>query len=143
MIAVDSNLLIYAHRAATPEHRAARRALERAAGGASGWGIALPSIAEFWAVVTHPAASGRPSTGGEASRFIASLVTAGAQLWLPGAGFAERLLRVAADRKVMGARIFDLQIALIALESGARELWTHDRAFQSLTGLVTHDPLGP
>jgi predicted nucleic acid-binding protein len=63
MIAVDTNLLVYAHRARTREHAAARRAIERAAAHAAGWGLPLPVLAEFWAVVTHPSAAGRPSTG--------------------------------------------------------------------------------
>src|ERR1700690_1385205 len=39
VIAVDTNLLVYAHRAGCPEHDAARRAIEDAANDAGGWGI--------------------------------------------------------------------------------------------------------
>ncbi|MFM8292341.1 MAG: type II toxin-antitoxin system VapC family toxin, partial [Planctomycetia bacterium] len=65
MIAIDTNLLIYAHRSRTAEHRSARRAIEKAIGSSGGCGIALPSIAEFFGIVTHPAA-GQPSTPAEA-----------------------------------------------------------------------------
>lgn len=58
MIFLDTNLLIYAHRSATPEHSAARSAIERASESPRGCGIALPSIAEFFSIVTHPAALG-------------------------------------------------------------------------------------
>src|SRR5207244_10228458 len=44
VIAIDSNLLIYAHPAAVPEHRRARRAIEKACGDPRGWGISLPSV---------------------------------------------------------------------------------------------------
>ena len=142
MIALDTNLLVYAHRAGLPQHRAARRVLERAAGLSTGWGISHPSLAEFWAVVTHPAASGRPSTGAEASAFIRALVRdGGARLWLPGPGFGERLIQVAADLNIRGPRVFDLQIALTALDNGAHELWTHDRDFVSVPRLRVLDPL--
>jgi hypothetical protein len=40
VIAVDTNLLVYAHRAATREHRRARAAIALAAGSGAGWGIA-------------------------------------------------------------------------------------------------------
>jgi predicted nucleic acid-binding protein len=47
VIAVDTNLLVYAHRSSLPEHRRARRALEQASRDPRGWGIALASVAEF------------------------------------------------------------------------------------------------
>jgi predicted nucleic acid-binding protein len=43
--------------------------------------------------------------------------------------------------KIAGARVFDLQIALIALENGATEIWSHDRAFAGVPGLQVRDPL--
>lgn len=143
MIAIDTNLLVYAHRAGVPEHRAARLAIERASSDARGWGIALPSLAEFWGLVTHPACQGGPSTPSQAGAFLRSLIDeAGCRLWLPRDGFAERLLQAARELRVLGPRIFDLQIAVTALQNGALEVWTHDRRFLSVAGLRVHDPLG-
>lgn len=140
MIALDTNLLVYAHRAATPQHRAARGAIERAA--ASGaWGFAVPVVAEFWAVVTRPASRGRPSTPDEAFRFLDALEAAGAHVWTPGPGFGLRLAQVASDLSVGGHRVFDLQIALCAFEGGAREMWSHDAGFVSVPGLRLVLPL--
>lgn len=59
----------------------------------------------------------------------------------PGPSFATRLVRTAADLGVSGPRVFDLQIALCALDGGATELWTHDRAFVKVPGLALRDPL--
>ncbi len=141
MIAIDSNLLVYAHRSRTPEHARARKAIERAAADADGWGIAAPSLSEFWAIATHPASEGRPSTPTQAAAFVAALVKAGALIWLPGPGFGDRLLQVATDLEVVGPRVFDLQIALTAFEGGATDLWTHDTRFVKIPGLRLHDPL--
>jgi len=142
VIAVDTNLLLYAHRASAAEHRLARATLEHLAGAGTGWCITQPSIAEFWAVATHPAAAGRPSLPDEARAFLNTLLTdGGAQICLPGPGFADRLLAAARQLKINGPRIFDLQIAVIALEHGATEIWTHDRNFVSVPGLPVHDPL--
>lgn len=141
MIAIDTNLLVYAHREATPEHKAAQQALEQVAKNRLGWGISTPSLAEFWGVVTHPSCSGGPSTASQAQGFIAALIHAGAKLWTPHPGFGERLLRTAKEHEVSGTRIFDLQIALIAAENGAREIWTHDQRFLPLPGLHVRDPL--
>ena len=142
MIAVDTNLLVYAHRAATPEHHAARRAIESACETGRGWGIASPCLSEFWSVVTHSAVPPRPSSRRKAHAFIASLVGSGAgEIWEPGPGFGRRLLALAEDLKVNGVRIFDLQISLIAFENGATEIWSHDRNFIAPPGLRLHDPL--
>lgn len=141
MIAIDTNLLIYAHRSGVSEHRRARRAIETARDDSRGWGIAMPSIAEFWSVVTHPASPGGPSTSRQAHRFLGELVDAGAAVWIPRDGFWDRLLRIAIDLRISGVRIYDLQIALVAFENGASEVWTHDAAFSTVPGLTVHDPL--
>jgi toxin-antitoxin system PIN domain toxin len=141
MITIDTNLLIYAHRSGTREHRSARSAIETACGSAGGCAITLPSIAEFFSVVTHPAATGRPSSPGDAAAFLAALEEAGAIVLGPGPAFSTRLVQTAADLAVTGSRIFDLQIGLCALDGGATELWTHDANFVKIPGLVIRDPL--
>lgn len=142
MIAIDTNLLIYAHRSGTREHRPAQRAIETAASDPRGWGISLASVSEFWSIVTHPAANGQPATPRLAMSFLTSLVeTGGMQIWSPGVDFAARLMQLAADLEISGVRIFDLQIGLTAFENGAAELWSHDAAFVRIPGLAIVDPL--
>jgi toxin-antitoxin system PIN domain toxin len=141
MVVIDTNLLVYAHRAGTPEHRAARSALQTATRQPGGWGIATTSVLEYWSVVTHPEASGRPSMAAEARAFIDALVDVGARLLAPGPAVAQRILEVADRLGVTGARIFDLHIAVTALDHGATELWSHDGAFVTLPGLRLVDPL--
>jgi uncharacterized protein len=142
MIAIDTNLLVFAHRIQVPEHRAARKAIEKASVDPDGWGFTLTSVLEFWSIVTHPAAPPRPSTPGEASAFLQALIRdADARIWLPKEGFDQRLIRLGTELRVSGPRIFDLAIALTAFEAGAREIWTHDFGFLSLPGLRTVYPL--
>jgi uncharacterized protein len=125
-----------------PEHRRARNALERAANDSAGWGISLPVLGEFWSIVTHPKAVGGPSTAAQAASFIRALVTTGEmRIWTPRVGFAEYLLQRAVNMSASGARIFDLQIALIAADCGAREIWTHDLNFIRVPGIRIRDPL--
>lgn len=66
---------------------------------------------------------------------------AGLIIWYPAEGFAEQLSQMATTLGVLGVRIFDLQIALIALENGASEIWSHDTAFVSIPGLQVYDPI--
>jgi predicted nucleic acid-binding protein len=142
MIALDTNLLAYAHRSATAEHQSAQKAIEKAVAHPSGWGIPLPCVAEFWMVVTHPSCRGGPSSSALARRFLTALIDSGnGQIWHPAPGFGLRLAHAASAREVSGARIFDLQIAMIAAENGATQLWTHDKAFVAVPGLRVIDPL--
>ena len=142
MICIDTNILIYAHRKGTPEHRAAQSAIERAASDRLGWGFALPTVAEFWAQVTHPRYPGGPSTPVQAEGFLRSLVDTGhARVFMPGSGFFSAFLDGAQAMSISGPRIFDLQIALAALHAGATRLWTHDGAFVAVAGLRIEDPL--
>jgi uncharacterized protein len=142
VIALDTNLLIYAFRTAAPEHLKARTAIEAAMNDPRGRGASLPCITEFWTFVTHLSAIGGASSPALATKFVRSLVNQGnVEIWLPAPGFADRLLEMAIRLSASGPRIFDLQIGLIALENGATEIWSHDRNFPRLPGLRVFDPL--
>ena len=142
MIALDTNLLVYAHREGSAEHGKAKSAILEALNDREGWGVCLPSVAEFWRIVTQPNLPGGASSSSEASHFFHYLITEGhGHIWTPGSGFGERLMRWAASLKVRGDRIFDLQIAVIAYEHGVREIWTHDRNFTSVPSVKVRDPL--
>jgi len=141
MIALDTNILVYAHRSGVPEHRAAMRSIEELAGSTGDWCIPFPCVAEFWAVVTHPASTGRPSRPREVRQFLDNLIAAGAKILYPRNGAMERLTELAIRLDVQGARIFDLQIGLICHDAGTREIWSHDRNFIAVPGLVVTDPL--
>src|SRR5262245_38694799 len=53
MIAVDSNVLIHAHREDSPWHAVASRRGQELAEGRISWAIPWPCIHEFLAIVTH------------------------------------------------------------------------------------------
>ena len=142
MIVLDTNLLVYAHRSMVPEHARAQSAIESACNHQEGAGIATSSVAEFFSVVTHAKATGRPSAVEEATEFIALLEsTGGIRICLPHAGFHRRLFLLARDLGVTGPRIFDLQIALTGLDNGATQIWTRDSSFVKVPGLDLVDPL--
>jgi len=143
MICVDTNLLIYAHRRGSAENRAARQAIEMAAAHGDGWGIAWPTVTEFWAQVTHPRYPGGASTCQQAGEFLRALVeTGGARIFhVSGATTFRDVMKLATDMGVVGPRVFDLQIACAALHAGAKRIWTHDANFVALPGLSVEDPL--
>lgn len=144
MIAVDTNLLVYAHRAGCAEHGAARKVIEGAANDPRGWGVPFSCVLEFWSVVTHPSSLGGESTAGSARGFLQALIeTGGATIFPPAASLVPRCLQIAEQLGLRGARIFDVQVGLCALEAGATEIWTHDAGFIALPGLKVLDPLRP
>ena len=142
MIAIDTNLLVYAHRQGAPQHEAAREAIRAALNDPRGWGICLPSVTEFWSIVTHPTIPGGPSSPSVVTHFFHYLLTEGhGAIWTPGSGFGQRLMRWAGSLNVRGRRIFDLQIAVIAFEHGVQEIWTHDGNFVSVPAVKVYDPI--
>jgi predicted nucleic acid-binding protein len=54
VIAVDTNLLVYAHRKDSQWHAAAASVVRSLAEGSAPWAIAWPCLHEFLAIVTHP-----------------------------------------------------------------------------------------
>ena len=54
MIAVDTNILVYAHREDSPWHDAAYGSIAELAEGRGSWAIPWPCLHEFLAIVTHP-----------------------------------------------------------------------------------------
>jgi len=65
----------------------------------------------------------------------------GGTVWQAGPDSGLRLMRIAGRLGILGARVFDLQIALAAFENGAKEIWSHDREFVAVPGLAVVDPL--
>ena len=54
MIAVDTNILVYAHREDSPWHAPAAACVEGLANGAAAWALPWPCLHEFFGIVTHP-----------------------------------------------------------------------------------------
>ena len=53
MIALDTNILVYARREEAPFHREARRLVTKLAEGEAPWALPWPCVYEFLRVVTH------------------------------------------------------------------------------------------
>jgi toxin-antitoxin system PIN domain toxin len=144
MIAVDTNLLVYAHRSSMVEHAAALAALDRLALRPEGWAVPWPCVHEFVAVVTRPVPGLRATPLGTA--------LAAVEAWLSHPGcrvLAETpahfdLWRALVERAgVVGGAVHDARIAAICLGHGVTEFWTRDRDFSRYPDLRTRDPLVP
>ncbi|HEY7839249.1 MAG TPA: hypothetical protein VIC54_11695 [Terriglobales bacterium] len=93
MIAIDTNLLLYAFHPGVPEHESATAVLNAARDDGRGCGFAAASITEFWSLVTRRPADRRlrkMATPAEAAGYFTALIDAGARVFEPKAGFGPR-----------------------------------------------------
>lgn len=136
MIAVDTNVLIYAHRAEMDLHHAAVSELVGLAEGEDLWALPVFCVTEFLRVVTHRRVFNPPSTTTEAFDFIKSLTGSPTCVVVrPEAAYIEHLEAVTRQANARGNLIFDAQIAALCREHGIATIMTHDQDFKRFDGL--------
>jgi toxin-antitoxin system PIN domain toxin len=142
VIAVDTNILVYAHRADSSWHSPANRCLRRLAESGDEWLIPWPCIHEFMAVATNPRIFARPSTTAEAVHQV--------DLWQQSPGLRIRaespahwatLRELALPSRLSGARFHDARIAAICIDQQVERLWTADRDFSRFPAVRSENPL--
>jgi hypothetical protein len=130
LIAVDTNILVYADREETPLHALAIAALRRLAEGFEAWALPIFSIGEFLRVVSHPRVFNPPTPIADAFASIESLLRSpSSRLLVPGTAFLGLLRAQLEESGATGNLVFDAQIAAVCLEHGARSLLSEDRDF--------------
>jgi toxin-antitoxin system PIN domain toxin len=137
LIAVDTNVLIYAHRAETRLHEEARTTLAALAEGDVPWALPVFCLAEFVRVVTHLRVFTPPTDLRTALAFIEKLLESPSlRLLLPGNAFPRAFIAACDAGRVRGNLAFDAQIAAGCLEHGVRDLITADRDFARFAELA-------
>jgi toxin-antitoxin system PIN domain toxin len=144
VIALDTNILVYARRQESAHHAAARALLKRLAEGDEPWGLPWPCIYEFLRVVTHPRVFDPPTDSRVALDDLESLLDS-PSLTLMGEGPSHPAhLRQAVEAGgAAGNIVHDAHIAALVVEHGASELWTTDRDFSRFPGLRVRNPFEP
>ncbi|CAN5713414.1 type II toxin-antitoxin system VapC family toxin [soil metagenome] len=141
LIAVDTNILVYAHREEFPQHPAALGALDGFVAGQAAWALPLFVAGEFLRVVTHPRLD-PPTDPRTAVAALESLFESpNLQVLFPGQRYWEILKGLMIDGRVRGNLVHDAQIAALCMEHGADIILTEDRDFRSFAGLTVR-PLG-
>lgn len=142
MIALDTNVLVYAHRFHVPENDAAYAAIRRLAFGKDEWAIPWPCIHEFLAVVTNPAVVVRPTGVEGALRQVRAWIASPTCRLLSETPQHRTLLEaVIKTSRVRGGAIHDARIAAICIGHGVSELWSVDRDMSRFPGLRIVNPL--
>lgn len=141
MIAIDTNLLVYARREESAHHVSAARLLRELAEGDRAWALPWPCVYEFLRVVTHPRVFDPPTDLDVALEDLESLLDS-PSLVLLGEGPAHRvhLHRAIREGRAAGNLAHDAHIAALAYEHGVREFWTTDRDFAGFPGLRVRNP---
>lgn len=136
MIAVDTNVLVHAHREESPKHAAARSRVVGLAESPSRWGIPVFCLGEFVRVVTHPRLFDPPYSAEEACEALARLLASPSlSVLLPGASYPALLAEAVREANAIGNLVFDAQIVALCRESGVSRLLTEDRDFDRFRGL--------
>jgi predicted nucleic acid-binding protein len=142
VIAVDTNILTYAHRPESPLHAQALAVLEELCAGRSAWSIPVHCLVEFAAVASNRRLWREPSTlehvadqvavwrESPACRFLGDDET----VW-------EHTLRLARGGHCEAGAWYDARIAGACLAHGVSELWTADRDYSRFPALRTRNPL--
>lgn len=142
MIAVDTNILVYAHRADSPFHDRARSLLESLATGPQAWAIPWPCAHEFFAVVTNPRIYKTVTPTDTVFAQLRALQSlANLAFIAEESGHLARLEALAVAAKAQGGAIHDARIAAICLSHGVAELWSADRDFSRFPALAVRNPL--
>ena len=141
MIALDTNILVYARRRESAHHRDAMKLLKTLAEGDEAWALPWPCVYEFLRVVTHPRVFDPPSDLDAALDDLESLLDSPSLVMLgEGPSHPAHMRRVVSGGHASGNLAHDAHIAALAIEHGVSELLTTDRDFSRFTALHTRNP---
>jgi hypothetical protein len=142
VIAVDTNLLVYAHREDSPWHQAAFRCLAGLAREPAPWAIPWACLHEFLAIVTHPRIYRPPTPLPIALQQVdAWLEAPSLTLLSESRGYWEFLRHALDSGRVAGAMVHDARVAALCEHHGVRELWSADRDFTRFPSVTVRNPL--
>jgi toxin-antitoxin system PIN domain toxin len=138
VIAVDTNILVYAHRAELAKHRLAAAKLVQLAEGAAAWALPVFCIGEFLRVVTHPRLFDPPFSAADACTALERVLgSPSLEVISPGPAYTELLLEAVRQADAVGNLAFDAQIVALCREAGVRALLTEDRDFGRFPDFAT------
>lgn len=142
MIAIDTNVLVYAHRRESAHHERAAAVVRELAEGRDRWAIPWPCVYEFFSVVSNPRIWKEAASLPEQAWRQINAWTASPTVSLLGEPqeFVPLLERFVDRPRVRGAVVHDARIAALCMVHGVRELLTSDRDFSLFPELPTRNP---
>jgi toxin-antitoxin system PIN domain toxin len=142
VIAIDTNILVYAHRADSPWHAEAAVVLRTAAEGRASWAIPWPCLHEFLAIVTHSRIYDPPSSLAQAvDQVDAWLESPTVELISETGSHWPALKSQLVGGRVIGPMVHDARVAAVCIRHGVTEFWSADRDFSRFPDLRCRNPL--
>jgi uncharacterized protein len=142
VIAIDTNILVYAHRGDSPFHDAAVRRVTELAEGIANWAIPWPCLHEFLAIVTHPRIYAPPTPLTQAVDQVEAWFESPSVVVLAESTTYWPILReLLLGGRISGPLVHDARVAALCRQHGVRELWTADRDFGRFAGINAVNPL--
>jgi uncharacterized protein len=143
MIAVDTNILVYAHREESPFYQIALDVIADLINGPETWAIPWPCVHEFLNVVTNARIFSLPTPLIEALEQVAEWMRSPTLILLAESPSHWKMLREVLEggRGVSGPRVHDARIVALCRQHGVRELWSADRDFSRFRNLKVVNPL--
>jgi toxin-antitoxin system PIN domain toxin len=142
MIAVDTNILVYAHREDSSWHEKAVNVVRELAEGRTAWAIPWPCLHEFLAIVTHPRIYAPPTPLEKAIDQVGAWLESPRLVLISEAHDYWAVLRRSIESgRVGGPKIHDARVAALCQHHGVRVLWSADRDFSRFKELSVHNPL--
>ena len=143
MIALDTNVLVYAHRRESSHHQQAKALVRTLAEGTQSWAIPWPCVYEFFSVVTNPriwkdAASLPEQAWQQLDAWTRSPTNV---LLSETEDFLETLGRFVQRPRVRGGMVHDARIAALCVAHGVDALLSADRDFALFPELEVRNPL--
>ncbi|MGH9489507.1 MAG: TA system VapC family ribonuclease toxin [Terriglobales bacterium] len=141
MLALDTNILVYASLPDSPYYADALALVSGLAASPAPWAVPWPCVYEYLRVMTDSRTKPAPLSLEDAWDNVRVLLGApGLQLLAQSSAHAEVLETVLRDAQARGSRIHDAHIAALCIEHGVAELITADRDFRRFSGLRIRDP---
>jgi hypothetical protein len=142
LIAVDTNILVYAHREDARDHETADARLAELAESGRPWAIPWPCLHEFLAIVTHPRIYAPPTPLAVALEQIDCwLESPTLTLLAETAGYWDVLRETVKQTRVRGPQVHDARIAALCRHHDVKELWTADRDVRRFKSIRVRNPL--
>jgi toxin-antitoxin system PIN domain toxin len=142
VIALDTNLLVYAHREESRWHQQALAVVRECAESPARWAIPWPCLHEFLGVITHPRIYAPPTPLEKALAGVRALTASPSLVFIgEGPDHLRLLAQLATAGRIAGSNFHDAKIAAICLAHGVRELWSADRDFARFPQLKVVNPL--